>query len=283
MSDAGFAPETLKSCCAAVYASDWATLLLGESFHPGGLALTERLGHLLRLGPTTTVLDVAAGRGSSAIHLARTFGCRVIGVDYGDANVAAAQQAARTAGVQALVSFQTGDAERLPLPDRSVDAIICECAFCTFPDKPTAAREFARVLRPGGRLGLSDLTQEGPLPPELRGLLSWVACLGDARPVAEYVAQLVAAGFTAPLVERHDDDLLALARQVRGRLVAADLLHKLGQLKLPVGDLEQAQATARAAEVAVAAGRFGYVVLVASRELRVEPWLQPGRDPVARE
>src|SRR5260370_39336051 len=75
--------DEIKACCATVYASDWARLLLGESFHPGGLALTERLGTLLDLGPAKRVLDIAAGQGSSAIFLAQRFGCEVIGVEYG--------------------------------------------------------------------------------------------------------------------------------------------------------------------------------------------------------
>src|SRR6266511_4051317 len=72
--------DVVKSGCATVYASDWANLLLGDSFHPGGLTLTSRLGQLLGLDASSTVLDVACGRGSSAIHLAQTTGCRVIGV-----------------------------------------------------------------------------------------------------------------------------------------------------------------------------------------------------------
>ena len=74
--------DAVKTCCANVYASDWAKLLLGDSFHPGGLALTTRLGQMLGLDASSTVLDVATGRGASAIYLAQTLGCRVIGVDY---------------------------------------------------------------------------------------------------------------------------------------------------------------------------------------------------------
>ena len=265
MSGTDLAPEALKACCAAVYGSEWTSLLLGESLHPGGLALTERLGRLLNLDPSSTVLDIATGRGASAIHLARVFGCRVIGLDYGETNLEAAKQATRDAGLEHLVSFCRSDAERLPLADGTVDAAICECAFCTFPDKTAAARELARVIRPGGHLGLSDLTREGPLPPELGSLLSWIACLGDAHPADEYTAEVVSAGFASPLVERHDDALLALARQVRGRLVSIDLLQKLGQVDLRIGDLEQARVMARAAEAAVAAGKFGYALLVAAR------------------
>src|SRR5262245_56933568 len=77
----------VKACCADMYAGDWAQLLLGDSLHPGGAALTERLGDLLGLGPGARVLDVASGRGGSAIHLARHFGSSVLGVDYGVRNV----------------------------------------------------------------------------------------------------------------------------------------------------------------------------------------------------
>ena len=77
----------LKSCCAALYQSDFARMLLGDSFHPGGLRLTARLGEHLGFGPGLRVLDVASGKGESAIFLARQFGCQVVGVDFGPENV----------------------------------------------------------------------------------------------------------------------------------------------------------------------------------------------------
>ena len=83
-------PSTVKQCCAAAYDSDVARILLGDSFHPGGTKLTERLGRILRVTPQTRVLDVAAGRGASAIFLAERFGCEVVGVDYSRKNVDAA-------------------------------------------------------------------------------------------------------------------------------------------------------------------------------------------------
>jgi len=76
--------ERVKQCCAQLYESDLAKLLLGDSFHPGGVRLTERLGEILGLGPLSRVLDVASGEGTSAIFLAEHFGCQVLGVDYGN-------------------------------------------------------------------------------------------------------------------------------------------------------------------------------------------------------
>ena len=112
----------MKACCADLYASDWVRLLLGESLHPGGLSLTERLGVLLGLDAQTRVLDPAAGRGTSALHLARVFGCQVMGVDYGARNVALAGDAARELGLAEQVQFIQADAERLSaIADQSFD------------------------------------------------------------------------------------------------------------------------------------------------------------------
>ncbi|MGH3681021.1 MAG: class I SAM-dependent methyltransferase, partial [Natronosporangium sp.] len=162
------AAEQIKSCCATAYSSDLVAMLLGPAYHPGGLALTRRLAGQLDLRPGQRVLDVASGRGATARLLTTEYGVDVTGIDLSPANVDHATGAATDLpGVR----FQVGDAERLPVPTAAVDAVVCECAFCTFPDKPTAAAELARVLRPGGRVGISDVVAEpGRLPPELTGL-----------------------------------------------------------------------------------------------------------------
>jgi arsenite methyltransferase len=256
----------LKTCCAAVYQGEWARVLLGESFHPGGLALTEYLGANIGLAPGQRVLDVASGLGTSAICLAQRFGCAVVGVDYGATNVARATDAAQAAGVGDLVTFQCGDAEHLPLADASFDAVICECAFCTFPDKPTAAREFMRVLAPGGRVGLSDLTRTGDIPSDLRGLLAWISCIADAQPLDDYARFLCDAGLQVDLVEPHDAALADLVREIQGKLLGAELLVKLQKLDLPpTVDFDQAKAMARAAADAVRAGQFGYAIITATK------------------
>jgi ubiquinone/menaquinone biosynthesis C-methylase UbiE len=263
--DGTTAADEAKRCCAAVYGSDWARYLLGDSYHPGGLALTDRLGTLLGLGPGPRVLDAAAGTGASAIHLARRFGCRVTGLDLSPANVATATEAAARMGVAALTEFIAGDAESLPFADQSFDAAICECAFCTFPDKPAAAGEFARVLRPGGRVGLSDLTREGTLPRELDGLLAWIACIADARTLPDYEATLRQAGFRIEQTERHDEALRAMTRRIQTKLMGVELLVGLRKLELPNVDLGQARAMARSAAEAVRAGALGYALLTGMR------------------
>ncbi len=261
----GLEAGTLKTCCAAAYQSEWARLLLGESFHPGGLALTERLGMLLDLKPGQRVLDVAAGQGTSAIFLARRFGCEVLGVDYGEASVRQATEAAERAGVAHLVRFEQGDAERLGAADSMFDALICECAFCTFPDKRAAASEFWRVLRPGGRMGLSDLTRAGPVPETLQDLLAWIACIADAQPLEQYARCLQDAGLRVDVVESHDAALGSLVQEIRAKLLGAELLVKLRKINLPSAGFDQARVLARAAAEAVKAGTFGYALMTAAK------------------
>jgi ubiquinone/menaquinone biosynthesis C-methylase UbiE len=76
---------------------------------------------------------VASGRGTSAFHLAKSFGCKATGVDLSEENVHLATAEAARRGLGDRVSFELGDAERLPFGDSTFDAIVCECAFCTFP------------------------------------------------------------------------------------------------------------------------------------------------------
>lgn len=258
--------ETIKACCVVLYESDWATLLLGDSYHPGGLELTEHLGEMLNLQPGDLVLDVPSGIGTSAIFLAERFGCQVVGVDFSGQIVEQANAKAAEAGINHLVQFKQGDAERLPFEDGSFDALICECAFCTFPTKAQAAAEFARVLRPGGRIGLSDLTRSGPLPPELDTLIAWVACVADAQPVEKYRSILSEAGFSTDKVEIHDEALAELIHEIRGKLFVAELMANLNKIDTPDWiDFNEAGRLAMLTADTISKGKLGYALLTSTR------------------
>lgn len=254
----------IGSCCAALYESDIARLLMGESFHPGGGATTIRLGELMGLNPSSKVLDVASGKGASALLLAEKFGCEIVGVDLSAKNAAEARAAARARGLQDKVDFVTGDAAALVFPDGSFSAVLCECAFCLFPDKALAAHEFRRVLRPGGVLGLSDLTRATEnLPAELQGLLAWIACIADARPVVDYCNILAAAGFHIAKIEPADTALAEMVKQMRLRLLGAEIMAGLKRLSLPGFDFDAAKSFAGAAQHAIECGQLGYVLISA--------------------
>jgi len=262
------APEReIKICCATFYQSDVVRMLLGDILHPGGLELTQHLGEVITLSEKDKVLDVACGRGKSAIHLAERFGCHVTGLDYGHENVAAAENSASTRGLAYLTTFREGDAEGLPFNDGLFDAVISECSFCTFPDKATAATEMSRVLRPGGRMGLTDMTVNGTLPDDIQSLLSWVACVAGAGTPDQYIAILESAGLGDFFVEDHSSDLLSMVNDIRRKLLAVELASALGKLELGGLDLSEGKRLALRAVELIEKGLIGYTLITAKKEL----------------
>jgi SAM-dependent methyltransferase len=256
----------IKVCCATFYQSDIVRMLLGDVFHPGGLALTRHLGEVIGLGPGDHVLDVACGRGASAVHLAERLGCHVTGLDYGSENVGAAQAHAADKGVVHLTTFRQGDAEGLPFDDGAFDAIISECSFCTFPDKVAAAAEMARVLHCNGRMGLTDMTISGPLPDDIQTLLAWVACVAGAGTPEDYVVTLRQAGFTDFAVEDQRDALLEMVNDVRRKLLGVELAAGLGKLDLGDLDLSKGKRLAHRAVELIEGGIIGYTLIAATKE-----------------
>lgn len=256
------ASSDIKACCTTAYSSEAVRFLLGDSFHPGGAALTARLGRALAVGSGKTIADIASGLGTSAIQIASERGCRVVGVELSAENVRLATRAAEEAGVGERVRFVCGDAERLPLERASIDGAICECALCTFPDKTAAAREFARVLRPGSRVAISDISAHtSELPEELTGLDARVGCIADAWPLDEIAALLEQGGLEVELLEPHDDALAEMLDRIDARLRLAALVgHEL------FGDaLTRGRVLVSAARTAFEDGLLGYGVVVARR------------------
>lgn len=255
----------IKSCCASAYSGEAARWLLGDRFHPGGARLTSRLAEALQVGPGGLVVDVASGSGASTLQVARETGCDVVGIELSPGAVNEACRQARRAGLASRARFIEGDAESLPLGDGTADGVICECALCTFPDKPAAAAEFARVLRPGGRVALSDMVADRErLPDQLRTLEAWVSCFADARPLAEIAALLAASGLEAERLERHDAALGTLLDRVEARFRVAGMLGTRAPESL-AANVERGLGLVAAARDAVADGALGYGVVVARR------------------
>jgi hypothetical protein len=258
---AELAGDALKTCCATAYADPAVRWLLGEELHPGGARTTRRALELAGLRPGLRLLDVASGAGASARLAAGDLGAEVVGVEYGAEAVRAARESAAEAGLDARAEFVRGDAEALPFADGSFDVVLCECSLCTFPDKRRAAAELARVLRPGGRLALSDVVVEAALPPELGGALATVACVGGALSLAGYEELLGAAGLTISTRELCREDADLFARGIEERLRGARLLGIAPPEGAPIG-VEEAIAAMRLARRAIAAGTLGYAILV---------------------
>ena len=152
---------------------------------------------LAGLKPGETVLDLGSGAGIDCFLAAAKVGPkgRVIGVDMTPDMIDKARENARQAGA-ANVEFRLGEIENLPAADNSVDAIISNCVINLSTDKPRVFREAFRVLRPGGRLMVSDLALKKPLPKAVRESVDvYVACVAGAMVKEDYLGAIREAGF----------------------------------------------------------------------------------------
>jgi len=158
------------------------------------------------LKPGETVLDLGSGAGFDCFLAARQVGPtgQVIGVDMTPDMLSRARQNAANGGY-ANVDFRLGEIEHLPVADQSVDVIISNCVINLSPEKPQVFREAFRVLKPGGRLAVSDMVTSGPLPPEIQqDLALYAGCIAGAATVADLKAMLADAGFEQIRVEPKD-------------------------------------------------------------------------------
>ena len=208
-----------KICCADLYSSELARLILGDSLHPGGLRATNRLGRAMGLQPGWRVLDLACGLGASATAISRVFRCQVVGLELGAEASVSSRRRALEQPVPADVAFVRGDAETPPFRDGAFDAVIIECATSLFVDEEAAISRVRRLLRPGGVVGISDVTVEpGSLPPELDGTVGRLLCLTYALPADGYRRLLERSGFITAEPEDLTGEVVTLLADLRGKL-----------------------------------------------------------------
>ena len=266
MLDRTLSTYAAKICCADLYSSELARLILGDSLHPGGLRATHRLGRAMALQPGWRVLDLACGMGASATALSRVFRCHVTGLELGAGAAETSRQRALDEPVPANVAFVRGDAETPPFRSGVFDAVVIECATSLFPDKAAAIAEVKRLLRPGGVIGLSDVTVEpGSLPPELDRTVGTMLCVTDALPSDGYQSLLENGGFNVTAREDLSTEVLALLAELRGKLSIWQQF--AGYQPAPADDLiASAPDLAERVGALVRRGQIGY-------------WLYVGRKP----
>lgn len=170
----------------------------------------------LRVGET--VVDLGSGGGLDVFLAAAKVGPtgRAIGIDMTPEMVELARRNAVKANEDAgypNVEFHLATIDKLPLPDNSVDCVISNCVINLAPDKPAVFREIARVLKPGGRLAVSDIALKQPLPPEVsQDMMAYVGCIAGAIQIEDYQRQLKEAGFSNVQVIDSGADLNAYAK-----------------------------------------------------------------------
>uniref|UniRef100_A0A7C4LQ31 Arsenite methyltransferase n=1 Tax=Schlesneria paludicola TaxID=360056 RepID=A0A7C4LQ31_9PLAN len=171
-----------------------------------------------RLRPGEVVVDLGCGAGLDVFLAARKVGPtgKVIGIDMTPEMLERARRnAAQGSPGETFtnVEFHLATIDRLPLPDASVDCVISNCVINLAPDKPAVFREIFRVLKPGGRLAVSDIALKQSLPAELANdLLAYVGCIAGALPIDEYRRHLGEAGFSAVEIIDTQADLNAYAQ-----------------------------------------------------------------------
>jgi len=178
-----------------------------------GLGCGAPIEHL-KLQPGETVLDLGSGPGLDALLAAKQVGPtgRVIGVDMTPQMLERARATAARAGAT-HVEFREGRLEAMPVEDASVDAVTSNCVINLVPDKAAVFREIARVLRPGGRVVVSDIVLERPLPEAVaKDVLAWVGCVAGAADRREYFRMVEAAGLAGVTVLKEEDYAESLAR-----------------------------------------------------------------------
>jgi len=240
----------VSSCCGAApsdgHCADPITSNLYGADETGQLpdtAVSASLGcgnptALAQLNPGEVVLDLGSGGGIDVLLSARRVGPtgKAYGLDMTDEMLALANQNKAKAGI-ANVEFLKGQIENIPLPDNSVDVIISNCVINLSANKDRVLSEAFRVLKPGGRLAVSDVVTKGEMLPEIRrNVLLWVGCIAGALEEHEYRSKLAAAGFERIAVEptriyRIEDarefltgkgiDVDALAPEVDGKFMSA--------------------------------------------------------------
>jgi arsenite methyltransferase len=209
-----FAPKASSSCCGPASSSccgssDAVDVTASKLYPLSELeALPEEVTGLsmgcgdpitlASLQPGQTVLDLGSGGGIDCFMAAKKVGesGHVIGVDMTAEMLEKARANLIKLGFK-NVDFRLGEIEHLPVADKTVDVIISNCVVNLSPDKPQVFREAFRVLKSGGKLALSDIVTDGPLPQVVKDSLSaWAGCVAGALDVKDYIATIEDAGFT---------------------------------------------------------------------------------------
>ncbi len=234
-------PPSAGGCCS----SSPVGLSVGLGYNPAdldllpngadlGLGCGAPLAHL-ELQPGETVVDLGSGAGIDALIAAEVVGPygRVIGIDMTPEMLAKARSNAAAAGAE-HVEFREGRLEALPVDDASVDAITSNCVINLVPDKSRVFAEISRVLKPGGRLVVSDVMLDGALPEVVTtDLMAYVGCVSGAIQRGDYLALLTDAGLGEIEVLKDTDFLAVTADSLPEEIATA-----MAEIGLTAADLD---------------------------------------------
>jgi len=213
------------------------------------------------LSSTDTVLDAACGLGESSRFLSREYGCKVFGADLSRTLARTASQMHNGKDANYLV----GDGEHLPLRENSITAAVSECSMCLMPESRNGLREIFLALKPGGRMGITDIVVNGPLPSELEETLMRFLCVSSQISWSEYPAVIEAEGFDRVEMTDQSGSLNELLETLRKRLFLAELLTAVGKLSIGKDRLDQGKHLVSLAKAAVDHRSLRYGMITAQK------------------
>jgi len=185
---------------------------IGVTKHVGGLKATDEMLGLCHITAGNYVLDVGCGIGATPRYLVKRFGCRVVGIDIEPKMIERAAALAQHKGVAASCEFRVAEAQDLPFEDHQFDVVLVESVNTFLPDRPKAFREYVRVIKPGGYVGMNETTwvERGP------DAVAFMNSMGaDALIKEEWVALLRGAGLQDIVANAYPPNL---SEEAKGRL-----------------------------------------------------------------
>jgi ubiquinone/menaquinone biosynthesis C-methylase UbiE len=207
---------------------------------------------IANLKPGEFVLDLGSGGGIDAFLAVRKVGPqgKVIGLDMTEEMVNRARENARKMGLT-NVEFKLGEMEAIPLPENSVDVVISNCVINLSPDKDSVFREIFRVLKPKGRIAVSDIVTRSNLPKLItQNAEAWTSCIGGALKERDYLDKIRASGFTNVAIEsRHvySHEEIAMFKETDSSLFEKPLSQK--EIKTVEGKIASIRVTAEKPKV----------------------------------
>jgi ubiquinone/menaquinone biosynthesis C-methylase UbiE len=216
----------VKELTSRMYESHFMNDALGDTFRPGGLNLTVRLAELAGLNSDSFVLDIACGKGATPCFLSHKYGCRVVGIDLSTKLVSIAQKKSENDALLSHVDLLVGDGEKLPFNDSTFDIVISECSISLLPDKRAAAKEIRRVMKPKGKLVISDVILRSKISSRLNNQIAFASCVSGAESLNGYIKLFENVGFGDTFVEDHSEEMKRMAYQILVRFGSFETFSK---------------------------------------------------------
>ncbi len=214
---------------------------IGHTKHVGGWKSTQEIADMMSLVPGMELLYVGSGSGLAAIQIAETYGCFVVGVDLLEEMVAAAREWALEKGAGHMVEFRVADAQSLPFTRDHFDALLCESVNTFIPDLDKAGREYVRVVKPGGFVGLNEAIWYEQ-PPEQGAELMYTLTGQQLRRPEEWTSMLRRMGLEDIQGRTYPVDMKKEFRSQMGFLSLGEMFRIVGRsVKALFGDAESRQ------------------------------------------